>query len=164
MFSFGTHLKELRKSRGITQRQLAFDIDASERGIQQYELGERKPTYDMLIALADYFDVSLDYLVGRSDAPYDYEKDKDCRFKAIPWTFKTWIAKFKGVDLPIGDLATDIAKDPEFPDDDCFGKLLEHVEMASRDDPVIVETFVLAWNYYLSSAKSYGPNAHRVLR
>lgn len=69
MFSFGVHLKELRKTKGVTQKQLALDIDASERGIQQYELGERKPTYDMLIALADYFDVSLDYLVGRSDDP-----------------------------------------------------------------------------------------------
>lgn len=67
MFDFGAHLKELRKSRGITQKQLALAISASERGIQQYELGERKPTYDMLIALADYFNISLDYLVGRSD-------------------------------------------------------------------------------------------------
>lgn len=69
MFIFGTHLRNLRKSRNITQKQLALDIGASERGIQQYELGERKPTYDMLITLADYFDVSLDYLVGRSDDP-----------------------------------------------------------------------------------------------
>lgn len=69
MFIFGTHLKALRKSRNITQKKMASDIGASERGIQQYELGERKPTYDMLIALADYFDVSLDYLVGRSDDP-----------------------------------------------------------------------------------------------
>lgn len=69
MFIFGVHLKKLRKSKNITQKQLALDIGASERGIQQYELGERKPTYDMLIALADYFDVSLDYLVGRSDDP-----------------------------------------------------------------------------------------------
>ena len=69
MFDFGAHLKELRKTKRITQKQLALGIGASERGIQQYELGERKPTYDMLIALADYFDVSLDYLVGRSDDP-----------------------------------------------------------------------------------------------
>lgn len=69
MFFFGTHLKNLRKSRNITQKQLAQAIGASERGIQQYELGERKPAYDMLIALADYFDVSLDYLVGRSSDP-----------------------------------------------------------------------------------------------
>lgn len=70
MFNFGAHLKELRKSKNITQKQLAADIGASERGIQQYELGERKPTYDMLVLLADYFDVSLDFLTGRSAYSY----------------------------------------------------------------------------------------------
>lgn len=69
MFDFGKHLKLLRKSKNLTQKQLAIFVDASESGIQNYELGTRKPTYDMLIALADYFDVSLDYLVGRSDNP-----------------------------------------------------------------------------------------------
>lgn len=64
MFNFGTHLKALRKSKNLTQKQLAVDIGASERGIQQYELGERKPTYDMLITLANYFDVPVDYLLG----------------------------------------------------------------------------------------------------
>lgn len=69
MFNFGAHLKALRQSKNLTQKQLAENIGASESGIQNYELGTRKPTYDMLIALADYFDVSLDYLVGRSDNP-----------------------------------------------------------------------------------------------
>ena len=69
MFNFGEHLKTLRQSKGITQKQLALEIHASERGIQNYELGERKPTYDMLITLADYFGVSLDYLCGRTDNP-----------------------------------------------------------------------------------------------
>lgn len=69
MFDFGNQLKTLRKSKGITQKQLASAIGASERGIQQYELGERKPTYDMLIALADHFNVSIDYLTGRTDNP-----------------------------------------------------------------------------------------------
>lgn len=69
MFDFGSHLKALRLSKGITQKQLAIETGTSERGIQNYELDLRKPTYDILIALADYFDVSLDYLVGRSDDP-----------------------------------------------------------------------------------------------
>jgi DNA-binding XRE family transcriptional regulator len=69
MFSFSEHLKAIRKSRNITQKQLAEAIGASERGIQNYEIGARKPTYDMLIALADYFNVSTDYLLGRSDTP-----------------------------------------------------------------------------------------------
>ena len=69
MFNFGTHLKSLRKSKNITQKQLALAIGATERSIQKYEIEERKPSYDVLIALADYFDVSIDYLVGRSDNP-----------------------------------------------------------------------------------------------
>ena len=44
-------------------------VGASERGIQSYEIGERNPAFDQLIALADYFDVSIDYLVGRTDKP-----------------------------------------------------------------------------------------------
>ena len=66
MSVFGAHLKLLRKSRKITQKELAQSIGASERGIQQIELEESKPSFDTLIALADYFDVSLD---GRSDDP-----------------------------------------------------------------------------------------------
>ncbi len=69
MFTFGEHLKSLRVSKRITQKQLAEFTGTSERGIQNYELNLRKPTYDILISLADYFDVSLDYLVGRSDDP-----------------------------------------------------------------------------------------------
>lgn len=69
MSDFATQLKIIRKKRGITQKQLAIDIGASERGIQQYELGERKPAFDILLSLADYFDVSLDYLTGRTDNP-----------------------------------------------------------------------------------------------
>ena len=80
MFYFGAQLKELRKALGITQKQLAKELGASERGIQQYELGERKPTYDMLIALADYFDVPVDYLLGRGvfqnwDAIVEHKED-----------------------------------------------------------------------------------------
>lgn len=72
MFCFGEHLKKLRLSKNLSQKQLATEVGSSERGIQQYELGERKPAYDKLIALADYFDVSLDYLVGRSEDPRRY--------------------------------------------------------------------------------------------
>jgi len=69
MPEFSERLKELRKTRGLTQKQLAEETNASERGIQNYEIKARKPEHDALIALADYFDVSLDYLVGRSDDP-----------------------------------------------------------------------------------------------
>lgn len=69
MLKFSEQLKNLRKSKNLTQKQLAEFIGASERGIQNYEIGIRKPTFDILITLADYFDVSIDYLVGRSNDP-----------------------------------------------------------------------------------------------
>ena len=71
MFDFGAHLKGIRKAKGITQKQLAQAIGAS--GIQNYELGTRKPAFDVLIALADYFDVSLDFLTGRNDNPNSHK-------------------------------------------------------------------------------------------
>ena len=61
-----------------------------------------------------------------------------------PWTFKTWILNFKGVDLPIGDLADDIARDPDFPEEDYFGEILEHISAKSHSNADIQETFVLS--------------------
>lgn len=66
---FSERLVLLRKSNNLTQKQLATDIHVSELAIQHYEAQRRKPAFDALVALADYFDVSLDYLVGRSDDP-----------------------------------------------------------------------------------------------
>lgn len=70
--TFSERLVQLRKEKNITQKQLANELNLSEVGIQNYEGERRKPAYDVLIALADYFDVSLDYLVGRSDEPKRY--------------------------------------------------------------------------------------------
>ena len=67
--TFSERLVELRKSRGLTQKQLAADLRLSELAIQHYEAQRRKPAFDVLLSVADYFDVSLDYLVGRSDDP-----------------------------------------------------------------------------------------------
>ena len=60
-------LKELRKNKGITQRQLSEETGMSFQSISFYEHGEREPGVKALISLADYFNVSIDYLVGRSD-------------------------------------------------------------------------------------------------
>lgn len=60
-------LKELRENKGITQRQLSEETGMSFQSISFYEHGEREPGVKALISLADYFNVSIDYLVGRSD-------------------------------------------------------------------------------------------------
>lgn len=62
-------LKRFRKSVKVTQKQAAMAANVSERNYQDYEYGKVVPSAIVLISLADYFDVSLDYLVGRSDDP-----------------------------------------------------------------------------------------------
>ena len=66
---FSERLVAVRKSLGITQKSVAEGTNLTEIAIQNYESGRRKPAFDALISLADFFDVSLDYLVGRSDVP-----------------------------------------------------------------------------------------------
>ena len=66
---FKTRIRQLRIERKLTQKQLADNTSLTETALQNYEYGARKPAFDILIALEDYFDVSLDYLVGRSDDP-----------------------------------------------------------------------------------------------
>ena len=60
-------LKELRKDKGISQLKLALDLTTNQNTISRYETGERECDYAMLIKIADYFDVSIDYLLGRTD-------------------------------------------------------------------------------------------------
>lgn len=66
---FQKRLKELRNENGASQVTIAKALGITDRGYRKYEAGDSEPTLSVLIALADYFDVSLDYLVGRSDNP-----------------------------------------------------------------------------------------------
>ncbi len=69
MPTLSERLIELKESNNILQKDIAKSINLSLRSYQRYEYGEREPTSSVLIKLADYFNVSLDYLVGRSDDP-----------------------------------------------------------------------------------------------
>ena len=62
-------LREIRKSRGISQLRLAMDLNMNQNTISRYETGEREPGISDLIKIADYFGVSIDYLVGRGNEP-----------------------------------------------------------------------------------------------
>lgn len=62
-------LKRCRKLKKVTQKQVADAAGVSESMYQFYEYGRNEPTASVLIALADFFNVSLDYLCGRSDDP-----------------------------------------------------------------------------------------------
>ncbi len=67
--TFPERLKELRISKSLTQKEIADSVGMAPVAYQRYEYGTREPAYQKLIALADYFDVSLDYLTGRTDNP-----------------------------------------------------------------------------------------------
>lgn len=64
---FGERLKELRQERKVPQKELAEYLDISVRGYQFYESEDNEPNIKMLIALADFYGVTIDYLVGRTD-------------------------------------------------------------------------------------------------
>ncbi len=62
-------IKELRRQKGISQVKMAMDLNTNQNTISRYETGEREPGIAELIRIADYFGVSIDCLVGRSDKP-----------------------------------------------------------------------------------------------
>ena len=68
MFSSGViemKLRELREQKGVTQKEVATAVGCTSTVYSRYERGEREPDIGMLCCLADYFDVTLDVLVGR---------------------------------------------------------------------------------------------------
>ncbi len=67
MMYFGTRLKELRKSKHITQQELAEAVNLVKSSISAYEKDLKYPSIDVLIKLSNYFDVSCDYLLGLTD-------------------------------------------------------------------------------------------------
>ena len=62
-------LKALRKARGISQLKLAMDLGINQNSISRYENQQREADYQTLILFADYFNVSVDYLLERTDNP-----------------------------------------------------------------------------------------------
>lgn len=64
---FNDRLKELRKEKQLSQIQLAKELQVSQRSISSWETGFRQPDFDTLKALAKYFGVTTDYLLGISD-------------------------------------------------------------------------------------------------
>lgn len=63
-------LAELRHERELTQKELANIIGIDPSTIANYEVGSRSPDYFTLVKIADYFGVSTDYILGRTDNPH----------------------------------------------------------------------------------------------
>ena len=65
MATFSERLQELKKSRGVMQKDVAIAIGVPLRTYQRYEYGEGEPQLSTLIKIADFYGVTLDYLAGR---------------------------------------------------------------------------------------------------
>ena len=66
---FSERLRKVRIQNKTSQQNLADYLQISKQAVSMMERGQRAPSVEILVALADYFNVSLDYLVGRSDNP-----------------------------------------------------------------------------------------------
>ncbi len=62
-------LKELRKNKRVSQLKLAMDLNMNQNTISRYETGEREPGINEIIKIADYFNVSIDYLLEQTSNP-----------------------------------------------------------------------------------------------
>lgn len=61
------NLKTLREGKGLSQLQLALKLGLNQNTVSRYENGQREADYQTLIMFADFFDVSIDYLIGRTE-------------------------------------------------------------------------------------------------
>jgi len=64
---FAKRLKELREERGLAKRAFALYLGINEKSYRRYELNTAEPTQEMMVKIADYFGVSMDFLYGRKD-------------------------------------------------------------------------------------------------
>ncbi|MDE6904713.1 MAG: helix-turn-helix transcriptional regulator [Lachnospiraceae bacterium] len=83
MGNFAKVFRELRTKSGLTQQEMADKLDISRSSIGMYENGEREPGFELLETIADYFNVDMNYLLGKKDSSQQREQgyylDEDAR-------------------------------------------------------------------------------------
>lgn len=73
----GERLQELRKDKGISQAEIAKRLGVSHYTVSSYECNRSDPDDSLKVELAKLFDVTLDYLLGLTDEPYSYQREKN---------------------------------------------------------------------------------------
>ena len=69
-------LRDGRKAGGYTQREVSIYCDLTEKAYQNYELGTHEPKLSLIMRIAEFYKVSIDYLVGLTDDPTPYKRKK----------------------------------------------------------------------------------------
>lgn len=99
-------IEELRKKRGMGQKELAEKIETSQQAISLYERGDREPKLETWKRLADYFDVSVPYLQGYAEINIPNDLKFDSKQDAIDCIEKI----MKALDISTEDLRTEHRK------------------------------------------------------
>jgi len=94
--TFGTRLRELRENNNLSQLEMANSISCSRKSLSNYELGMREPDFDMLIRICDFFNITIDFLLGRTDIPKRYkEMDIDSKTEKLLYYFDKLPEQYK---------------------------------------------------------------------
>lgn len=102
-------LKELRKQKGLTLVELGKEVNLANNTLNQYERGIREPSISMLIKLANYFNVTVDYLIGRE------EKNKIIKsYRFYIFDDDDYVLRDLGEDSPISEYSVPILDESEF--------------------------------------------------
>lgn len=75
--NYGERLKKLREKVGLSQKELTGRLNINRSTYARYELSQTQPDYDTLELIANYYDVTTDYILGRSDHPKLSEKEDE---------------------------------------------------------------------------------------
>lgn len=97
MINFGERLRMLRTRKGLSQLDFAKQIKISKSAVNMYERGEREPSFEVLETIADYFNVDLDYLLGKTDCENRSRIEIRPNFE-ITDNERTMIEKFRKLD------------------------------------------------------------------
>jgi len=73
--NFGKRLKELREAKGLRQEDIGKKINVGKSAVSQWENNIRTPDAYVILQLADFFNVTTDYMLGRTDDPRPFSKD-----------------------------------------------------------------------------------------
>jgi transcriptional regulator with XRE-family HTH domain len=101
--NYGERIKEVRLSRDLRQAETAIFFGVSTSAIGSYERCERQPPFEFLVKYADYFEVSLDYLLGRSDEKLTAEAYQQQTTLDLSETLQKHSITLDGVELTADD-------------------------------------------------------------
>jgi transcriptional regulator with XRE-family HTH domain len=113
MVLFGDRLKSLRNNRGLSQMDFSKQIGISKSAVNMYERGEREPSFEILETIADYFNVDLDYLIGKSEIPNRSQIQAPVPSPALAPDEEDLLRKYRALDYA-GKLRIRSALDVEY--------------------------------------------------